>query len=110
MKILFVVTLLVSIPLFALDSGRYDCINGNEDSICPQQIITIKEDNKLVGIKVYYAGYCNNQGPYRYECKGTVCTDGQIEFSKITSDSYHWENLGYNYTCYFKKQKKVKND
>lgn len=105
MKLWLTTVLFFSISSFALENGIYNCINGNEPSICPQQIITIKEDNVLIGIKVYYAGYCNNQGPYRYDCEGAVCTDGQIEFSAITSNSYHWKNLGYNYSCDFKKSK-----
>ncbi|MDG0815448.1 hypothetical protein [Bdellovibrio svalbardensis] len=94
---------LSSSTAFAIESGLYECTNGNNASICPQKVIVKRQEGRLASLKVYYSGYCNDQGPYYYSCNETVCGDGVIEFSKIEDSGYHWENRGYKFTCDFQK-------
>lgn len=99
-----ILTLVLSTPVFALENGTYDCSKGNENSICPQKVDTVLEKKKLVGLKIFYSGYCNDQGPFYYDCEDGVCGDGQIEFSKIKKTSYHWQNLPHGFFCDFVKR------
>ncbi len=90
-------------------SGEFDCIDGNDDSICPQKIYTRYDGEDLVGLNVYYSGYCNHQGPYKYGCTkqndGTiVCTDAYIFFTINSDTSFLWENRTHNFRCHFRKR------
>lgn len=100
----FAVLLGISQITFALDNGLYECTNGNEESICPQIVETIKEDRKLSGLKIYYSGYCNDQGPFYYDCDKGTCGNGAIEFSKIKKNSFHWQNIPHGFHCDFVKK------
>lgn len=93
------------ISAHAIESGTYKCIDGNEASICPQILRTIVQDAKVVGLRIYYSGYCNDQGPYMYDCyEDGTCGDGSIEFSQFTDSSYHWENQPQGFFCDFTKE------
>lgn len=101
----FVLVILFSLSAFSLEKGRYECTNGNEASICPQIVIPQLEEQKLSALKIYYSGYCNDQGPFYYDCDNGICGDGAIEFSELKEDSYRWQNLPYGFVCDFKKTK-----
>jgi len=109
MKILF--ALIFSFPLYATsfipEGGLYSCLEGNNDSVCDQQIRVIAENGKMAALSVTYAGYCNGQGPYRYPCIGETCTDGVIKISFISETQYSWNNLPYDIHCKMIKFKKI---
>lgn len=105
MRILF--ALILSLPLYATTSlpegGMYRCLEGNNDSICDQQLRVISENGKLTALSVVYAGYCNGQGPYRYPCIGNTCTDGAIKINFISNNQYTWNNIPHKIHCKLKK-------
>ena len=94
-----VLALFIAPSIYALESGNYECLKGNNDSICPQIVRSVVKDAKLVGLRIYYSGYCNDQGPYHYDCADGVCSDGTIRFSEMTDTSYRWENVPYGIFC-----------
>lgn len=86
------------------DDGLYTCVQGNNDSICDQQIRMITKLGKVVEMRVMYEGYCNGQGPYTYECERNVCTDGAIKVTYESPIRYRWENLSYGFSCEMEKK------
>ena len=100
MKI-FILTLLLGLQAQAFTSGLYTCVEGNNNSICPQKIkFTAASGTSL--LRVYYSGDCNDQGPYRYYCENeTSCGDMHVGFTKLSESSYYWINKGYDIHCRF---------
>ena len=86
------------------DDGLYGCVQGNNDSICDQQIRVISKLGKVVEMRVMYEGYCNGQGPYTYECDKKGCTDGAIQITFEKANRYRWENLSYGFSCEMEKK------
>lgn len=86
------------------DDGLFVCVQGNNDSICDQQIRVISKLGKVVEMRVMYEGYCNGQGPYTYECDKKGCTDGAIKITFEKPDRYRWENLSYGFSCEMEKK------
>lgn len=100
-NLLLVTALLLSEQVFSLEKGRYECVRGNEPSICPQTVIPQVQDRALVALKIYYSGYCNDQGPFTYDCENGRCGDGAIVFSELKENSYRWRNVPYGFVCDF---------
>jgi len=99
MLIHFVFSLLLSTSS-AFDGGSYICHKGNNDSICPQKIRQ-KYEYKTHRLYVIYSGYCNDQGPFIYECSSKdVCGDNQVEFRK-NDQGYLWQNKRHSFFCQF---------
>ncbi|WP_409477858.1 hypothetical protein [Pseudobdellovibrio sp. HCB154] len=100
MKI-FVLVLFIALQTHAFTNGIYNCVDGNNDSICPQKI-KFTSVNGTVNLRVVYSGYCNDQGPYRYSCENeTTCGDMNVGFTKLSETSYYWVNKGYDIHCRF---------
>lgn len=85
------------------DDGLYRCVQGNNESICDQEVKVIFVRGKLDSIRVMYEGYCNGQGPYTYECDRNICTDGAIQITFEEANRYSWENLSYGFQCRMEK-------
>jgi hypothetical protein len=81
---------------FALTPGLYHPSNGNNDSICPQEVRTVITDNQLTALKVVYVGDCYYWGPFEYPCQESTCTDGNIFFEITSKRSYRWLNTQYD--------------
>lgn len=97
----YLMILLFSIQTFSFTKGTYNCVEGNNDSICPQKI-KYSVVNGQPQLKVIYSGYCNDQGPYRYSCEDeSNCGDLQVGFTKLSETSYYWINKGYDIFCRF---------
>lgn len=103
MKLMFM-TFFLCFGLYASssppESGVYRCLKGNDDTVCDQQIKVIKlSSGRVTGVRVYYEGYCNGQGPYLYGCEDSLCGDGIIKIEFINHARYRWENRNYNRYC-----------
>lgn len=83
--------------------GTYRCIEGNNDSICDQEIQIRVVNGKATLFQIEYVGWCGGQGPYRYGCIENECTDGSIKIKFDSKNSYHWENMTYGFHCKFQK-------
>lgn len=106
-QLLLSISILLSVATAsALESGYYECVAGNEPSICPQKIQALTIKKEMTGLRVYYSGYCNDQGPYTYDCEDGTCGDGAIEYSKMRKDSFHWKNIPNGIECDFVKSEK----
>jgi len=76
-----------------LMKGNYENIEGNDESICSQRVIPIFKKNNLIKLKVYYTGWCNNQGPYLFNCiEKNYCTDGLNSINIENKKEYVWKN------------------
>ena len=107
---LFILLCLLSFHVFADVNpvkGIYKRINGNEESICDQILRPTFKDSILTSISIEYSGWCSSQGPYRYNCNGSSCSDGLAIFVEFKSDKeYRWENRQYGFFCEFKLESK----
>ncbi len=95
-------------PVSTPEKGLYRCVQGNEESICDQELIPIVRDGRLTALSVEYVGWCGSMGPYTYGCNSKGCSDGSGNGIVITFQSsrgYHWENQQYGFSCDFKKKK-----
>jgi hypothetical protein len=104
--LLFVLVYFSSIHLFAAtppEAGTYVCVEGNNDSICDQEIQVRVVQGQATLFQIEYVGWCGGQGPYRYGCMNNECTDGAIKVTFISKNKYHWENLTYGFSCTFEK-------
>lgn len=102
MKYLILI-LLLSSHAFASEapsSGLFRCKEGNNNSVCDQQIKVTP-----TSMRVMYVGDCGEQGPYTYYCEGEECSDGAILVSFRDKDHYRWENLSYSIYCEMEKVK-----
>lgn len=100
MKI-FLSVFLLALSAQAFTSGLYNCVQGNNDSICPQKI-KFTSVSGTISLRVIYSGDCNDQGPYRYYCASeSSCGDMNVGFTKVSETSYDWINKGYNIYCRF---------
>lgn len=84
--------------------GLYVCVEGNEESVCDQQLIPYFSGDKLTAIKVEYVGYCGSMGPYMYYCADDVCEDAGLRFDFRDSRNYRWENKQYKIFCEMTKK------
>lgn len=94
--LLFFSGLFFSSILWALEPGTYFPHNGNNDSICPQEVRVVKREGRLHALKVVYVGDCYYWGPFEYPCEGDVCGDSTIVFELTSERSYHWYNSTYD--------------
>jgi len=101
MKNLAFALIAVSLPL---QNGLYVCRQGNEDSICDQQVKTFVQDGELTALRVEYVGYCGSMGPYTYYCQNSECAGPGISFTIRDSRHYYWENTTYGFHCEFEKK------
>lgn len=101
----FFLALLISAPALAEipGNGMYRCVNGNNNSICDQDIRVKIIGNKATAVKVMYEGDCAGQGPYTYYCQDSECTDGAIYIRFKDQNSYSWENRPHGFLCEMKK-------
>lgn len=98
----FIVTLLVAFQASAFTSGYYNCVKGNNNSICPQKVKYVTATNGSTSLQVIYSGDCGDQGPYTYSCQNaTTCGDSLIGFKKVSDTSYDWVNKNFNMNCRF---------
>lgn len=96
-----VLTLMIGLQAQAFTSGLYNCVEGNNDSICPQKI-KFTSVSGTTSLRVVYSGYCNDQGPYRYYCENeTTCGDMNVGFTKLSETAYSWVNKGHDIHCRF---------
>ena len=79
--------------------GLYECIKGNEESICDQILKPFFAGDKLTGISVEYVGWCGSMGPYSYPCANGVCEDPGLRFEFRDATHYRWENKQYGFFC-----------
>lgn len=79
--------------------GLYECQQGNEESICDQQLKPYFSGDKLTAIKVEYVGWCGSMGPYFYNCIDNVCEDLGLKFEFRDPTHYRWENKQYGFVC-----------
>lgn len=86
-----------------LDDGLYHPSDGNNASICPQQVKTFHSDEgELTAIEVVYVGDCYYQGPYLYYCaRGDEdvrlsCQWGNELFEIRDRQHYLWRNLAHD--------------
>ncbi len=86
-----------------LKSGTYVCLEGNDDSICPQKVTTqLNEDGDMQLLKVIYSGYCADYGPLKLYCQeDRVCERPGQRIEIKDSTHYYWENTSYDIFCHF---------
>lgn len=87
-------------------SGHFICIEGNNDSICPQKIKAIYRDERLVEFRVIYNGDCAGQGPYSFSCYEDRCGGSYQNFQLLDSNHYQWQNRqhGVLNECLFERE------
>lgn len=107
MKI-FILLFLISFSSLAAgfkpQNGLYLCRQGNEESICDQELKVYVQGETLTAIKVEYVGWCGSMGPYTYYCQNNICEDAGIKFVFKNSREYRWENKQYGFVCDFAKK------
>ena len=79
--------------------GLYECIKGNEESICDQLLKPLFSGDSLSAITVEYVGWCGSMGPYTYACDNNICENEGLKFEFKDSTHYHWENKQYGFVC-----------
>ncbi len=84
-------------------AGIYTCIQGNNDSICDQDLKPYWVGNTLTAVRVEYVGWCGSMGPYTYPCKGQVCEDAGIRIEFKSATQYQWENKQYGFRGVMKR-------
>lgn len=109
MKILFSLLLLLTYSsgfanVLKPVKGLYVCVEGNEESVCDQQLIPYFSGDKLTAIKVEYVGYCGSMGPYMYYCVDDVCENAGLRFDFRDNRNYRWENKQYKIFCEMTKK------
>ena len=102
-KILMALFFFGSFYVMALEKGMYQCVKGNQSSICPQKIFPVYDHETLVALKVYYSGDCGDQGPYRYQCQDNQCGGYPVVFNLTSDTTYEWSNVTYDFHCDFEK-------
>ncbi len=87
-------------------SGNFICIEGNNDSICPQRVKAIYEGDRLVEFRVMYNGDCAGQGPYSFSCYQDECGGTSQHFQLLDSNHYQWQNRqhGVLNECLFERE------
>jgi hypothetical protein len=104
----FIILFLISLPIFASalkpQVGLYTCVNGNEESICDQELRPYFSAGRLSAVKVEYVGWCGSMGPYTYYCQDNICQDAGIRFDFKDDRHYRWENKQYGFVCDFAKK------
>lgn len=109
MKTVILIFLLLSFSALAGDlirpvPGLYQCVEGNEESVCEQMLKPYFSGDRLTAIKVEYVGYCGSMGPYMYYCLNDVCEDAGLRFDFRDSRNYRWENKQYKIFCEMTKK------
>jgi len=94
-------------------NGLYVPIQGNEPSICPQEIrVQTLHSKHLARIRVAYTGDCGYMGPYWYRClllteeetgaaPKWLCGEDAIWFRFFNERRYEWKNLTYHFEAIF---------
>jgi len=82
-------------------NGLFQCLDGNEESICDQSIKFITSAGRLRAIRVEYVGWCGSMGPYTYYCENNICEDAGLKFEFKSEKNYFWTNKQYGFHCYF---------
>jgi hypothetical protein len=90
---------------FKPQNGLYVCMQGNEESICDQEVRVFTNGDTLTAIRVEYVGWCGSMGPYTYFCQNQICEDAGIKFTFKNPREYRWENKQYGFVCNFAKKK-----
>lgn len=88
-------------PALALESGVYRCLEGNNNSICPQRIKNIVTRDGRPALKVTYIGDCEGMGSNQFFCRKKICNNYGLQAIEILNEtSYQWENKAYQIKCH----------
>lgn len=83
-----------------LHDGLYQPIRSNNDSVCPQLVRAIHQDDELTALEVTYVGDCYEQGPFEYYChkpEGKLVCEAQNErFTILDPKRYLWESPAHS--------------
>jgi hypothetical protein len=80
-----------------LRKGLYKVIEGNNDSICPQEIKPLYDQGKLVQVSTVFVGECYYWGPFHFPCQGHICEiPGLMSYEIFDEENFKWRNLGYD--------------